>query len=169
MISSTRNYLIDFLRTHDGFKNMLDVGSLNISGTILENVPEGCKYTGIDMQEGENVDIVLNGHDLVSHFGGPSFDLIVCFDTFEHDREFWKTWDNMKQILLPGGYIVLGVPARHCPLHLHPSDYWRFMEPSFKEFFFTEDYFDDIDVKMHYFDNIPNGFENEICGYGRKK
>mgnify|MGYP001591398156 FL=1 len=172
MIGITPYFFLEFIKSHDGpFKKMLDVGSLNVngdSGTIKEFVPKDCEYMGIDMREGKNVDVVLNGHDLYAYFKEPIFDLITCFDTLEHDDKFWLTVENMREVLVPGGWLIIGVPSRYTPLHEHPSDYWRFMEPAFHNIFFKD--FEDVFIKVFYpiEDKDTQKFENSIYGWGRK-
>ena len=173
MTGMTPWFLTEFFNTHKGFKNMLEVGCRDVSQidnieNIRQFIPQECKYTGIDMIGGKNVDLVLNGHDLLEHFGPDRFDLIVCFDTFEHDDKFWETWDNMVKVLKPLGYIVLGAPSRRTPLHEHPNDYWRFMEPSFRDIFFKD--FQDVYIKVFYpIESNDNEIENAIYGWGQKR
>lgn len=163
MRHQTQEFLAKFLIEHKGCKKLLEVGSRDVTGNI-RNIVEGIDYTASDMLDGPNVDLVINGHDLLSHFGKPTFDMIVCFDTFEHDDKFWLTLENMKQVLLPGGWLLLGIPGRNCPLHEHPGDYYRFM-PSAMDVFLKgyEDIF--IDGQM---DDPAHKGEDEIYGWGRK-
>lgn len=114
---------------------VLEVGSLDVNGSIRKYFPD---YTGVDMREGPNVDKVLNGHELTKVYNAESFDVVISFDTFEHDIRFWETWEEMKKVLKPGGYALIGVPGRICPLHDHPGDYWRFMLESIKDYFFAD-------------------------------
>ena len=129
----TKEFVKKFVTDHWPGGTVLEVGSLDVNGTVKELFPSG--YTGVDMRSGSNVDIVCNGHDLVKQFGEESFDTVVCFDTIEHDDKFWITLDQMKKVLKKGGWLLLGAPSLNCPLHDHPSDYWRFMPASFNVLF----------------------------------
>lgn len=164
MRHQTREFVQKFLTAHEGpFRRVLDVGSLDVNGHIRDLFPEG--YTGIDMMDGPNVDRVINGHELMDHFPKNSFDLVMCFDTFEHDDAFWATHDEMMCVLKPGGYILIGVPGRNHPEHRHPKDYWRFMPQSFEDFFLKGLEDTHMDVQT---DNPDHDYEDEIYGWGRK-
>lgn len=141
---------------------VLEVGSLDVNGNLRNLFPEN--YTGLDMRSGANVDVVLNAHDLRTQFKKDEFDIVMCFDTLEHDDRFWITVENMKWTLKPGGWLLLGVPSRRCPLHEHPSDYWRFMGPAMEVMLegFTDTH---IEIQK---DNPNEETEDEIMGYGRK-
>lgn len=131
MRQQTRQYLTEFLESHKGIKNLLEVGSKDVSGSIRNIVEKReIKYTGIDMMEGENVDIVANAHNLCKAVKYKKYDVVVCFDTFEHDNAFWITLDQIKRTVKKGGWMMLGFPSRYCPEHSHPNDYWRFMPQS---------------------------------------
>ena len=87
---------------------------------------------GIDMRSGLNVGLVLNGHDLIKYFKNEKFELITCFDTFEHDDKFWLTMEGMKEVCKSDGWILIGVPGRNALEHFHPKDYWRFYPDAVK-------------------------------------
>ena len=126
MRHQTGEFITKFLETHAYPKKVLEVGSLDVNGNI-RRLLDGNSFIGIDMRPGACVDIQLNAHDLLTKFEPNTFDCVLCFDTLEHDDKFWLTVDNMRKVLQVGGYMLIGVPGRNCPLHDHPSDYWRFM------------------------------------------
>lgn len=160
MRHQSREYLQKFLETHGPFEKVLEVGSLDVNGNIKDLFKSG--YWGVDMRDGGNVNQVLNGHDLVKEFGVEKFDLVICFDTFEHDDMFWETLDNMRGVLKPNGWMMIGVPSVHCPEHDHPHDYWRFMPQSMIEFFRD---FKDVETKI---DCDSTTEADEIYGWGQK-
>jgi SAM-dependent methyltransferase len=125
----------------------------------------GKNYIGVDMRPGPNVDIVMNGHDLTKFFEPCSFDLVICFDTLEHDDKFWLTVYEMRKVVKSGGWMVIGVPGQNTPLHDHPGDYWRFMQESMGLWFydFVELFFQEQK------DDIAHQFTDEIVGRGRKR
>lgn len=93
MRHQTREYLDKFLESHK-VSTVLDVGSYATeNGAHVKDIFErhGVAYTGCDMREGDNVDVVVNGHELTKVFDKESFDLVTCFDTFEHDDAWWLT------------------------------------------------------------------------------
>ncbi len=127
MRHQTKTYMIEFLRTHKVTK-VLEVGSRDVNGNLSE-IFEKHDYTPTDMHEGDNVKVVINGHDLSKKWK-EEFDLAICFDTLEHDDAFWLTVAEMKKVLKKGGWLILGFPGPNCPEHDHPHDYWRFMPQS---------------------------------------
>lgn len=164
-----RHQSIEYLQAHlDKWgipDSILDVGSMAIDGDkTIKGLFNNKYYVGTDMRAGPNVDIVVNAHHLTDKFEPESFDMVVCFDTFEHDDKFWETLESMRSVVKPGGWLIMGVPSRRTPFHEHPSDYWRFMGPSMDLFFEGyEEYSKIVEV-----DNDQDGVENEIYGSGRK-
>src|SRR4030067_2090343 len=130
----SREYLLDTIKTYGPFNKVLDVGSAHINGNIRDCFSNS-EYIGLDMRTGQNVDIAINAHDMVLFFGKRIFDLVVCFDTLEHDDKFWLTVEAMKKVLKKGGWLVIGVPAQNTELHDYPFDYWRFMRKGVETFF----------------------------------
>lgn len=136
MRNQTVTFVEKFLSEKENPKSVLDVGSAHINGSLGKFFREkGIKYTGLDMRDGENVDVVLNAHDMKKKFRNQQFDMVCCFDTLEHDDKFWVTVANCRWVLKKGGYLLIGVPGRNCPLHEHPGDYWRFMENGVRSFY----------------------------------
>lgn len=157
MRHQTREFVDQFIKSKPKqFKSALEVGSLNVNG-IVSDLLGDMEYLGVDMQEGPGVNKVLNGHDLKKHFKRRKFDLVLCFDTLEHDDKFWLTVENMREVLQPGGYMLIGVPGRSCPKHDHPSDYWRFLPEAVWLFY---EGFEDIKILAEESD--------EVYAYGRK-
>lgn len=177
MTGMTPWFLSKFLQEgHTNFKDILEVGALDVSpeggsndlkGFIHRAWPDAT-YLQTDMREGKNIDVVVNAHNLLEHFGSEKFDLVFSFDMFEHDDAFWVSWENMKAVCKKGGYLILGAPSRHTPLHEHPSDYWRFMKPAFEDIFFKD--LEDVYIHVFYPPELHNSeIENSIAGWGRKK
>lgn len=163
MRTQTREYLEKFLKEHEGIKTILDIGSYEAGGGTIRDLVAGYDYLGIDMRKGEGVDRVINGHDLKDHFEEGSFDLVLCFDTFEHDDAWWITLENMKWVVKRGGWIMIGAPSRYCPEHDHPHDYWRFMPQAANVWF---DGLKNVEVVVDKGSNTD--MEDEIYGWGQK-
>lgn len=164
MRHQTREIAEKLIKEYGPFEKVLDVGSLASSGGTLKDLFEKTDYKGIDMRDGENVDIVVNGHNLHDVFDDETFDLVICVDTFEHDDAFWLTLEQCKRVLKKGGILFLGVPARFHPEHNHPNDYWRFM-PQSMELMLDGLEVLGIDVQK---DNPEHFAEDEIYGWGKK-
>lgn len=114
---------------------VLDVGALDINGSARE-VFGDLDYTGVDMQEGKGVDVVLNGHDLHKKYEPNSFKLVLCLETFEHDVKFWETLANIRAIT--SKYLIISTPTANFPIHRYPRDYYRFLPDIFEDLFFAD-------------------------------
>lgn len=161
-----------FYQTHGPFKDILDVGSRDINGSIRSILEENkllgdSTLTGIDMIEGKNVDMVLNAHDLLKQFRPESFDLVTCCETLEHDNMFWITVKNMRRLVKPGGYLLITTPGIYFFRHDFPSDYYRFTDSVFQEIFFQG--YEDVVIKNYEDAADTTGKPNmTVMGYGRK-
>jgi len=99
----------------------LDVGSFDVNGSLKDLFDD---YTGIDMREGPNVDIVANSHKLP--FKKDTFDRVTCVETLEHDDNPFKTLSEIYRVLKPKGEVVLAASGINFPKHEYPSDYFRY-------------------------------------------
>lgn len=104
-------------------KKVLDVGSLDINGNnryLFEN----CSYCGIDIGEGNNVDVVCLAHE----FSDPdlSYDMIISTECFEHDCFYDKTIKNIIRLLNNGGLFLFTCAttgrAEHGTISTSPQD-----------------------------------------------
>jgi SAM-dependent methyltransferase len=103
---------------------IVDVGSLDINGSIRDQVNFKSEYIGVDLTEGKNVDKVLeNPYKLP--FDDNSIDIIVSISVFEHVEFFWETFLEMLRVLKPNGLLFINAPANG-HYHRHDSDNWRF-------------------------------------------
>jgi SAM-dependent methyltransferase len=87
------------------FENVkvLDIGSLDINGNN-RHLFQNCEYIGLDVAEGNNVDIVSLAHE----YNAPdeTFDFIISNDCFEHDMFYEKTLKNIVRLLKPDGVFL---------------------------------------------------------------
>lgn len=136
-------------------KAVLEVGSKNWDMTITDYVKSLSPqfFCGVDLLEGEGVDSICGGEDLVEHFGQEKFDVTICLEVMEHVKD-WKTViNNLKDVTKVGGLIVLTTRTRNYPVHGYPEDYWRYELPDIEsifEDFQIEDSFDDSREKGVY-------------------
>ena len=167
MINTTKKFIIEWKEKYPDLRgNVLEVGSLDVNGNVKDLFGDFESYIGSDMRAGANVDVVVNGHELVSKFDKDSFDLVICLDTLEHDDKFWLTVEQMKEVLRPGGFLIICVPSIRHPRHNHPSDYYRFFESSFSEVFF--DGYENTNIRFECYANNDELNPDEILGWGRK-
>jgi SAM-dependent methyltransferase len=109
-------------------KKIVDVGSVNINGTLKSFKPANCEYIGIDMESGKDVDIVSTD-PYVLPFESDSIDVILSTSCFEHCEFFWILFVEIIRVLKPNGLFYLNVPSNG-KFHRHPVDCWRFYPDS---------------------------------------
>jgi SAM-dependent methyltransferase len=103
---------------------ILDIGALDINGSLRSAAPPNAVYVGLDIQAGAGVDVTYEvGKPLP--FKPNEFDACVSTFCFEHDAFFWNTFVEVCQVLKPGGYFYLNAPSNG-PYHRFPVDNWRF-------------------------------------------
>lgn len=122
------------MRTDVLGRTVLDVGSRNVNGTYRPMVCElGGVYTGLDIVEGPNVDVVSpDEHRYPLPDAG--FDIVISGSTAEHVRRPWWWIQELARLVVPGGLVVV-VTHWKWPEHDYPRDYWRFMPAGLRELF----------------------------------
>lgn len=147
---------IDFMllvksRFPERFQNcrVLDIGSLDLNGNnryLFENY----RYLGVDIGDGNNVDLVCPGHRVIDTVG---FDVVISTECLEHDEYWSETLANMVNLTKRDGLLLLSCATTGRPEHgtkkTSPAD-----SP------FTNDYYknitiDDIQLAI----NIPLVFK----------
>lgn len=81
--------------------SVLEVGSLNINGTVRDFFPHPREYVGVDLIAGPGVDRVCAGQDL--DYADDSWDVVVSAECFEHNSEWVATFANMAR--MSGRYV----------------------------------------------------------------
>lgn len=155
------------------FKKILDVGALDINGsmrrydflgfgpkwtTLVQDEPD---YTGVDLIPGLNVDVVANGHDLP--FKDNLFDLVMCLETLEHDDDPGATIAECWRCVAPGGWFLMTcanwLRAEHGTEASHPdlgggSRHYTKITPQMMEL-----YLDHAGVKEYTLRTIESDFQ----------
>lgn len=112
---------------------MVDIGSYDWNGNLRTAISTSeiskrqYNYTGVDVEDGPNVDLVLHDPYDAWPLGRNSFDIVMSSSALEHDKFFWLTFVKMIEILKPGGYLLFMAPS-NMPSHRYPVDSWRFLE-----------------------------------------
>lgn len=131
---------------------VLDIGSLDINGNnryLFTNY----RYTGVDIGEGKNVDVVSRGHEFTDDEG---FDIVISAECFEHD-EFWKlTIKNAIKLLKPNGLFLFSCATTGRPEHgtkrTTPQDspFTSLIENDYYMNLTEQDIREEIDIENHF-------------------
>ncbi len=96
-------------------RHVLEVGIAKDARSLLD-LPAlqraECVGVGLDppFQLGHARILTANAHDLGA-LSAASFDMVLCNSMLEHDPEFWRSLAEMRRMVRPGGYLLLGVPS----------------------------------------------------------
>lgn len=82
---------------------VLDIGSLDVNGNNRYLFTDS-EYTGLDIAEGANVDLVCKAHEYDAPEGSYSF--VISTECFEHDPYYKKTILNAIRLLKSGGALL---------------------------------------------------------------
>tara|TARA_B100000427_G_C15406327_1_gene549934 strand:+ start:150 stop:746 length:597 start_codon:yes stop_codon:yes gene_type:complete len=157
-------------------KKVLEVGSLNINGTVRDLFND-CDYMGIDVGEGKGVDVVCSGHEYDA--SDETFDVVCSTECFEHNPYWAETFANMIRMVKGGGLVFftcasIGRPehgtTRTTPqdspltiknmnwdyyLNLEENDFRDIFEESFDEVFETYEFHSTVeDNKTPFIENL---------------
>jgi len=107
-------------------ESVLDIGSRRYKGQEMYNslLPKDADYTGLDISNGENVDIIVADPYHWVELDGKLFDIILCGQVFEHSEFFWKLFTELYAHLKVGGCACIIAPSKG-HIHRYPVDCWR--------------------------------------------
>lgn len=131
---------------------VLEVGSLNINGTVRQFFEKPLEYIGVDLGPGPGVDMVCSGHELP--FQNNLFDISISCECFEHNKYWVETFKRMHDCTKHEGLIVMSCATEGRPEHgtsrVNPNDapftndyYKNLTEKDFLENFNLNDLFSD--------------------------
>jgi len=128
--------------------SLIEIGSRARSGnTYLHNFKKISKYTGVDIKEGPNVDIVTDVHTISNNIKG-KYDFAFSISVWEHLIMPWVAAYELNKILNVGAVAYIQSHASW-PLHEEPWDFFRFSKDAWLGLF-----------------NEFTGFEIVDSGYG---
>ena len=111
---------------------VLDVGSCDVNGTY-KDIFDDCDYTGCDICEGKNVDIILkdpyNWKEIKDEF-----DVVISGSAFEHIEYPWCTILEINKILKTDGLCCIIVPEVW-EEHRYPLDCYRYLTDGLRALF----------------------------------
>jgi SAM-dependent methyltransferase len=111
---------------------ILEIGSYQVEGQEdlidLRGLFASRPYTGVDFRAGPGVDLVANVENLP--ITDASVGTVLAFSVFEHVKQFWKGFEEVRRVLRPDGVFLVCCPF-YFHVHSYPSDYWRFTPEAF--------------------------------------
>lgn len=124
-LAKMRNFLKQYLRRGDV---VLDVGSAIVNGDDMSYrsllMPGVATYIGLDVEAGDNVDIVVKGLYHWEEVETNSVDIVISGQALEHTEFFWEVFKEMVRVLKPDGFMCVIVPKVQ-KTHRYPVDCWR--------------------------------------------
>lgn len=132
--------------------DVLEVGSRshrpNAWWIVNRDLAQG-KWTGMDFQEGHNVDFVADLHALPDEWTG-RFSGVLCSEVMEHVRYPDIALAEIMRALRPGGVAVFTTLTAF-PIHGYPDDYRRWTENGLR-----------VDLERAGFKNVETGKAGKV-------
>ncbi len=129
-------YLLEWYKEYwdsgDDNIEILDIGSYDQNGTqkgLFED--KRYSYTGLDMVEGPNVDIVPKDVYSWEELENNKYDLVISGQVFEHIEYPWLTIKEIERILKPSGIVIIIAPNSGFE-HKAPYDCYRYYADGLK-------------------------------------
>ena len=89
-------------------KKVLECGSRDVNGSPREFF-EDCDYTGIDLTYGKGVDFICSINEYLwgEYAYDKIYDVIICTEVMEHNRDYKTDWDSFWASLEDGGLVIM--------------------------------------------------------------
>lgn len=100
-------------------------------------LPHARQYLGADIEPGEDVDIVVDIHQLTLITGEEQFDVIISCSSFEHFKYPHLAAHEIMKALRVGGLLFIQT-HQSMPIHAYPYDYFRFTREGLAGLFSAE-------------------------------
>lgn len=111
---------------------VIEVGSLDINGSVRELFVNPAKYIGCDLVEGRGVDLVCRGHELP--YPDQSFDVAISCEALEHDKNWEATFQKMWSLTREGGIVVFTCATEGRSTH-GTSDFYPNDSPATNDYY----------------------------------
>ena len=99
---------------------ILDVGGIDINGSYKTLFDPTYVYRTLDLKDAD-----YTWENVPYNF----FNVVILGQTFEHDKYFWKSLENIKKIVSSKGIVIIIVPSKGA-YHKYPVDCYRFYPDS---------------------------------------
>lgn len=99
--------------------NVLEIGSININGSVRDMYPNATSWYGIDIVDGPCVDEVADGSEWCS---SERYGVAICAEVFEHTPKWREIIRNMHRHLEDGGLLLASCASRDRPPHSANGD-----------------------------------------------
>lgn len=129
-------------RFPDYFKNVnvLDLGSLDINGNNRIFFDDMITYTGVDLGEGKNVNVVCLAHEYKTD--NIKFDVVITTELLEHDIFWRQTFLNGFDLLKSNGMYIFTC-----------AGYGRFEHGTKRSEGWTSPFTSNMDIWGNYYEN----------------
>jgi SAM-dependent methyltransferase len=125
--------------------SVLDVGSYDVNGTFKPLVAShGWHYTGLDIRQGPNVDIVAADPYCYPIADG-AYHVVIAGNMAHGVAEPWRWIHELTRVLRLGGLLAVVVPW-NLGINAHPHDYWRYMPDGLAHLFDLTDQLTDYEI-----------------------
>ncbi len=129
------NHMLDWINANQDSLNIVEIGSRARSGNTRRHaISDRHRYTGFDLKEGPNVDIVGDAHELTKRFEPNSINAIFGLEVFEHLAMPWKVALEINKVLKLGGRCMF-FTVQTWPIHDEPFDFFRFSKEAWHSLF----------------------------------
>ncbi len=118
-------------------KQVIEVGARDVNGSARQLIerygPQ--RYIGVDIKEGRGVDEICDAGLLLTKYPVNAFDLVVSTEMLEHVADWRLVTHNLKQLVKPGGVLLVTTRSIGFGYHGYPHDFWRFQQEDMRALF----------------------------------
>lgn len=133
---ASHEHFLDYLVTSGNHKDkkILEIGSREVTGgSKAKRLFDNADYTGFDIYEGPNVDVVGDIHKLSTYFSEP-FDIIYSHAVFEHLAMPWIAAEEISKCLKVGGIVCIITHFSYSS-HERPWHFFQYSDMGLKVLF----------------------------------
>lgn len=126
-----KKFVLKYLPTYIELK-VLDIGSQIVKQPYYDSpnsykylIDKNFKYIGMDIEKGENVDIVVEDPYSWSIIEDNSFDVVISGSALEHMKFPWLAMKEIHRVLKKDGLCCVIAPSAGF-IHQYPIDCYRY-------------------------------------------